>query len=184
MKASSKLCGPFVPVGFRYTTFNFPQYRHLPGETPHPRRNPLGHQFGAAEALPRPFESARWWKSADYLFGVDLYNFAYFWEAHEAWEGIWKTTPLQPLTDLFLRGLIQVSAAMLKRVQRNALGARSLSHRGVGRLRQVATDQPLFCGIDLPDYTSRIEQLFAAESDPLECSMDPQLHLALPQELS
>jgi len=41
--------------------------------------------------------------------GVDHFNAREFWDAHEAWEGIW----LQSTSDvrLFLQGLIQLAAA-------------------------------------------------------------------------
>ena len=97
----------------------FPPYRHIPGVTPHPIRDPRGHSYGVeevhdAEPLPPEF----WRQNEDYLYGVDLYNFAYWWEAHEAWEGLWHQA--EGTYRLFLQGLIQVSAAFIKHPHANA----------------------------------------------------------------
>ena len=47
---------PPVTVGWpRYSRRLLPTYRFLPGLTPHPRHNPLGHSFGQPESLPRPW---------------------------------------------------------------------------------------------------------------------------------
>jgi predicted metal-dependent hydrolase len=50
----------------------------------------------------------------DFLWGQDLFNHGYYWEAHEAWEGLWQTanrgTPLRA----FLKALILLSAAGIK----------------------------------------------------------------------
>lgn len=42
--------------------------------------------------------------------GIDLFNRGLFFESHEAWEEIWRSTTPEP-RDLF-QGLIQVAAAM------------------------------------------------------------------------
>ena len=97
----------------------FPPYAFLPGRDPHPVRDPRGHSFGHEEELGDFIESSAWSTNEEYLFGVDLYNHGYLWEAHEAWEGLWhvtKETGTRPdeLQGLFLQGLIQCTAAALK----------------------------------------------------------------------
>ena len=153
---------PYDPSGPRYTTEPFPAYRHLPGATPHPRRHPHGHAFGQQERTAEPFDPARWRSSPCYLYGVDLYNFAYFWEAHEVWEAAWKTVEAGALPALFLQGLIQISAALLKREQRIRDGMESLGRRGFTRLQSVGSVSPAYCGIDLDEYLRRIEEIFNA----------------------
>ena len=51
---------------------------------------------------------------AVFLYGVDLYNHGYLWEAHEAWEGLWHQAKRDALQAEFLQGLIQCAAAALK----------------------------------------------------------------------
>ena len=55
-----------------------------------------------------------WYDCESYLYGVDLFNHAYWWEAHEAWEGPWRAAGRQSATGFFLQGLIQISVARLK----------------------------------------------------------------------
>ena len=91
----------------------FPPYRHIPGVTPHPIRDPRGHSYGIEEVHDaEPLPPELWQQNEDYLYGVDLYNFAYWWEAHEAWEGLWHQA--EDTYRLFLQGLIQISAAFIK----------------------------------------------------------------------
>jgi hypothetical protein len=69
-----------------------------------------------------------WRACHEYLYGCDLYNHGYWWEAHEAWEGLWKVCPKDSVQKRFLQGLIQVSACQLK--------LRLGSREGVERLRE------------------------------------------------
>lgn len=167
---------PFDDSGFRYTSREFPPYRHIPGVTPHPRRHPQGHEFGRVESPAERFEASQWRSSHDYLYGVDLYNFAYFWEAHEAWEAAWKSTARHDLPGQFLRGLIQIAAALLKRAQGAMPGMQSLSRQGLACLRRVEAVETVFCGVDLRDYLGRMERVFAA-GDLQEWAMDPRICL-------
>ena len=136
----------------RYSERPFPPYRHRPGRTPHPVLDPKGHLFGQEGAADDSFDTQQWQQSESYLYGVDLFNHGYFWEAHEAWEGIWKSAPTGSLADLFLRGLIQLAAAMLQRETGKLAGMRSLSRKGLERLRQVARQESNFCGLELESW--------------------------------
>ena len=143
----------------RYTNLSFPPYRHRPGVTPHPRFHPEGHLYTEIESLVKPFNPSEWTAFQDYLYGVDLYNAGYYWEAHEAWEGLWKTTDRTDTAGLFLQGLIQVSAALLKKTQDRSRGMRSLSRAGKGRLLRVFEAHRVYCGIDLGDFLQRLERI-------------------------
>lgn len=101
----------------RYTERPFPPYRFTPGRDPHPAADPRGHSYeppGHARpvALYRPPDA--WQNSDEYLYGCDLYNHGYWWEAHEAWEDLWRVVPGESVQRHFLQGLIQVSACHLK----------------------------------------------------------------------
>ena len=167
---------PYDSKGIRYTQKDFPPYRHLPGVTPHPLRHPKGHQYGQIEEPAQPFEVSVWRASTDYLYGVDLYNFAFYWEAHEAWEGIWKTTARKDIPGLYLQGLIQTSVALIKRHQGVAGGMESLSRAGLGKLRRVADTQALFCGLDLVEYIERMDHIFVGP-DQSGWPADPRIRL-------
>lgn len=112
----------------------FPRYAYLPGKGPHPVRDPGGHSYGVQPVLVSASID-----SEEFAWGQDLFNHGYYWEAHEAWEGLWQTanrgSPLRAL----LKGLILLSASGVKIRE----GKRSPAMRHAGRagalLRDLAT---------------------------------------------
>ena len=143
---------------------SFPPYRHIPGVTPHPIRDPRGHSYGVEEAtddITLPPEM--WEQNSTYLYGVDLYNFAYWWEAHEAWEGLWHEA--EDTYRLFLQGLIQVSASLIKYHMRMLRPLRTLSTAGRNKLRQVVDESGdaahNYMGINLPAFLETADTFFA-----------------------
>ena len=118
----------------RYTNRTFPTYRFLPGRTPHPRRHPQGHSFKQPEPYPRPFEPELWATSEDYLYGIDLYNWTYWWEAHEVFEGFWHAYGRTTLEGNFFQALIQCAAANLKFELGNQQATQNLIARAHARL--------------------------------------------------
>ena len=64
---------PFDPSMSRYAPERpFPPYRHLPGETPHPRKHLRGHSHGIPDICESPPLSAlKWYTNAAYLYGRD-----------------------------------------------------------------------------------------------------------------
>ena len=101
---------------------NFPPYAYLPGKKPHPVRDPRGHSY---HVEPIPVAAGASLDSDAFLWGLDLFNHGYYWEAHEAWEGLWQVVDRDgPLRKLF-KGLILLSAAGVKiREHKNAAAAR------------------------------------------------------------
>src|SRR3989441_5753773 len=86
---SSEVCYSRTMSLPRFTDRPFPAYRFIPGQSPHPRRDPHGHSYGQPEPTPPPFMPEEWWDSEWYLYGIDLYNYGYWWECHEVFEGLW-----------------------------------------------------------------------------------------------
>jgi len=64
--------------------------------------------------------------------GVELFNRAAFFEAHEALEDVWRAAP-QP-EKKFLQGLIQVAVALHHHGNGNSAGARSVLKRAFRNL--------------------------------------------------
>ncbi|MCF6156999.1 MAG: DUF309 domain-containing protein [wastewater metagenome] len=157
---------PFDPSFPRYCPQRpFPPYRHIPGITPHPFCNPRGHSYGLQEAnsdtqvvLPEG-----WRESENYLYGIDLYNFAYWWEAGEAWEGLWKKA--EGNCRIFLQGLIQISISLLKHHLRKLEGLRHLSTTGRNKLRQAArgvyNPEGIYMGIRLDEFFACLDEFFS-----------------------
>lgn len=141
-----------------------PPYRHVPGLTPHPVTHAEGHSF-CAHAEPSQIaglELPRDWRlCADYLEGVDLFNRAYFWEAHEAWEALWHAVGHDTLVGRYLQGLIQASAALLKQhagVDRGTLSLHAKSSRNLTPARQwlAARSRDRFMGVALVAWEDRL----------------------------
>jgi uncharacterized protein len=162
---------PFDPTIPRYYPQRlFPSYRHIPGITPHPFYDPGGHSYGLQEedtdvSLSLPDE---WHNNKEYLYGVDLYNFAYWWEAGEVWEGLWKRT--EGNCRLFLQGLIQISVSLLKYHTRKLQGLKRLSTSGRNKLCSVVknADDPLeiYMGINLNGFLTCLDEFFSPFFSP------------------
>ena len=105
-----------------------PAHRYLPGENDRPPD--AGHALAAPIVWERLFEVEL------YRFGVDLYNGAYFWEAHEAWETLWQACPEGPVRE-GLQGLIQLAAALLKEHQGVVSGATRLARSALAKLERA-----------------------------------------------
>ena len=154
---------PANPDWPRYSSRPFPVYRFVPGNNPHPRRNPQGHSFGCPEPSPPPCRPEDWSQSEDYRFGIDLYNFAYWWECHEVFEGFWHAAGRKTEQGQFFQALIHLAAANLKRHTRHLSAAENLmrtSHRKFYGM-------PLFyMGLDIADLTNRLGAQIGTEQAP------------------
>lgn len=156
----------------------FPPYAFHPGEHPHPTRDPKGHSYSPD---PEPdaayFDASEWERNEDYLFGVDLYNHGFLWEAHEAWEGLWHQAKHDELQREMLQGLIQCTAASLKVTMGQPRGVARLSEIGTGRLEHVAKNGPIeFMGLDLLSFIAAF-RAFAA-SEPESADERPRIELS------
>lgn len=124
----------------------FPPYAYLPGRSPHPTRDPDGHSFGKTLETPDPPDPEDWRGCGDYLYGIDLFNGGYFWEAHEAWEGLWVACGRRGPTAAYLQGLINLAAAGFKARWGNARGMRANAGTAARLLetavRQLCTPKP------------------------------------------
>lgn len=145
---------------------SFPAYAFIPGLSgEHPTRSPRGHSHGRG---PEPLASAFAW-------GVDLYNYGYLWEAHEAWEPLWQAAALGSPERDFVQGLIQCAAACLKVSAGQAEPARRLGARALEHLERALDSQANTRGLDLPAFRER----FAAWIDrPEHVDSRPRLEIS------
>ena len=157
----------------------FPPYAFLPGRDPHPTRDPAGHSYSESPELAAEYlEAGDWKENQDYLFGVDLYNHGFLWEAHEVWEGLWHAAKHDELQAELLQGLIQCSAAALKIRMQQPRGLRKLGAHAIGRLERVVQGgPPSWMGLELPDFLSEFRTF--AESGSTDAEERPRLTLAL-----
>ncbi len=150
----------------RYSERAFPPYRFVQGRTPHPTTDPAGHSYlppGRLEPVAEPIGEDQWRESPDYLFGCDLYNHGYWWEAHESFEAVWHTTSRQSIQGRFLQGLIQFSACHLKLHARRPRGVEHYLLRGTRHLADARRRHPdrLYMGLDLVEFVERVHGYFA-----------------------
>ena len=146
----------------RYSQKTFPKYRHIPNLTPHPVIDPRGHSFQRSEEKCAFIPPEKWMQNDSYLFGVDLFNHGYWWEAHEAWENVWMTTQKTDLEGMYLQGLIQFAAALLKLYVGSKRGFDSLWRESQKKLKTCAQNlteskKRQFMGIDLQAWLERAE---------------------------
>jgi uncharacterized protein len=145
----------------------FPPYAFVPGRHPHPTRDPGGHSYANNETA----------SELDFAWGVDLYNHGYFWEAHEAWEGLWgRAEPSSAEADL-LQGLIQCAAACLKLRIGERQGAERLAARGIEHLRQAAAAGAERGAVDAGAFATAFAAFVA--SRPTDVEGRPSLRMSL-----
>jgi hypothetical protein len=155
---------PPDPAWPRYSVQPFPPYRFVPGLNPHPRRHPKGHAYGTPELPPPSLAPERWRDNVAYLQGIDLYNFAYWWECHETLEGLWHLTGHRGTEAQFLQGVIQVAAANLKRHAGSLVGARRLGGEAIQRLASLGRRS--FMGLELGPFIRAVSDYHVDEDSP------------------
>ena len=157
----------------------FPAYAFLPGRDPHPTRDPRGHSYSEPESTPSIWRPAEEWReNHEYLFGCDLYNQGFLWEAHEAWEDIWHPSKHDATQAEFLQGLIQCSAASLKIPMEQPGGLLKLTENGTARLEEVLRSEGAsYMGLDLSDFIQSFREF--ASSSPASIEERPRIELTL-----
>ena len=155
----------------------FPPYAFLPGRDPHPNRSPEGHSYSTeAETHPPYLEAEDWRTNEGFLFGVDLYNHGYLWEAHEAWEGVWIVSKHDDSQRETLQGLIQCSAAALKLRLEEPRGFAKLSTAGLARLDGVCVEESMpYLGLELRAFVEAYREF--VDCDPTGADERPRLEL-------
>jgi hypothetical protein len=113
-------------MGPRYTSRPLPPYRHIPGRTPHPTRDPDGHSHGQKTADLPDLNTHPWADCPHYLYGIDLFNEGYWWECHEVLEGLWISAGIGTPAGHALQAIIQCAAAHLKTLTGQLSGGRRL----------------------------------------------------------
>ena len=139
---------------------SFPAYAYIPGRSPHPTRDPDGHSYGetlGGSEPPDPPDPVDWRACRDYLYAIDLFNHGFYWEAHEAWEGLWVACGRRGPTAAYLQALINLAAAGFKARWGNARGMRAnagtalrLFKSAAGQLGSTGTR---YMGLDLRALT-------------------------------
>jgi hypothetical protein len=122
--------------------------------TPRPaaERDPRAAALPEALDVPSSSDDAPgdWRRHPVFLWGLDLYNHGYPWEAHEAWESLWVRAPHGSAVRDMLQALIQCAAAVVHARAGRAAGQARLAGRALGRLTAVRARAGSRClGIDI-----------------------------------
>jgi hypothetical protein len=148
------------PAYRQYTELPLPSRKYIPGLGIHPDKHPHGSHV---PDLPRDevrFTENSWQRSRRYLYGIDLFNAGFWWEAHEVMEELWIQCGRTTQVARFLQGIIQVSAALLKYSISNPRGARRLKMRAQEKLE---LHSGVFLGIDVDELVSQVAEFIDGE---------------------
>ena len=127
----------------------------------------------------------RWRESETYLYGIDLFNHGFYWEAHEQWEALWVAAGKKGPVAEFMKGLIKLAACGIKARQGRARGIRHHAERAVRHFRKVRehAGSERFAGLALPvleDFAGGI-RMRAAEHGAADRMM-AERNLLLPEQ--
>lgn len=143
-----------IELKLRYCSqYPLPDYRYIPGKgMKDEHRQDLPH-FKAQK-----LNSKNWTSHEAYLYGIDLFNHAFLFEAHEVWEELWFVCGTQSQEGQFLKSLIQLAAAQLKLNLQQSRPAERLMETAKKILEKISSEQSetLYLGLSL---TSLIEEL-------------------------
>ncbi len=155
----------------RYSARPFPSSRFVPGKNLHPRHHSNNDRFGLEEPGLVLLPPDQWSQSHDYLYGIDLYNYAYWWESHEVFEGLWNIAGHSSEQGNFFQALIQFAAANLKLFMGSQQAARNLLRRGLVRLGRVPES---YMGVDVTGLIKAVQQQTietTAKTPPIRLSL-------------
>jgi len=114
-----------------------------------------------------------------FVRGVELYEAGRFWDAHEAWEELWREEPRDSAESALLQGLIQCAAACLKVEQGKRHSAERLTARALGHLDRAIEGAAAPRRLDLRAFRSAFAEWVATQ--PGHAGGRPALVLDRPQ---
>jgi predicted metal-dependent hydrolase len=91
--------------------------------------------------------------------GINFFNDGRYFEAHEAWEDLWRQTrgPLR----LFYQGLVQAAVGCHHLTHGNANGARAQLKKSLAKLEQYPA---LFCGVRNQELVAGLREVLVQMS--------------------
>lgn len=138
----------------------------MPGQSARP--DPSGEPF----PVPERWTPREWRSLLPYLYGIDLYNRAYWWECHEVLEGLWHAAGRTTPPARFVQGIIHLAAAQLNWNRGHTAAARRQARRGIERMAVQAGE--VYMGIDVDRLITGIQAWVADgrwEAEPIVLAM-------------
>ena len=142
----------------------FPAYSYVPGKFPHPLSDPLGHSFGHVPETCAPLTPENALQHSTYLWGIQLFNHGYYWEAHETWEQVWHACGRTGPAAEYLKGLIKLAAAGVKSREGRPEGVARHATRSTELLRGAERsfgDSPAPFGLPLDSLVNLADHVAA-----------------------
>lgn len=152
----------------RYSSRPLPACRFVPGETARPIPDPEDRVSQERQAPPPGWRPEEWHDLPEWLWALDLFNHGYWWESHEALEGLWHAAGRTTPSARFVQSLIHLSAACLNHRRGHAAAARRQAARAVRGLRAARAMGSVVMGIQLVPLAKDVVRAFAGrESSPI-----------------
>ena len=132
---------PFKIKSKRYFSEKaFPNYRHVPGKTPHPVDDPSGHSYKLVIPKTDKISNENWSSNSVYLYAI-----------HEYLEALWKELDSESKEKLLIQAIIQSAAALIKWNQKNYRGMKKLFTKSLIKVNILLNEEnsPTLLGIDL-----------------------------------
>lgn len=129
----------------RYTKYKLPEKPFIPG-----KENLKEFNFEISWK-DTELKEVNWTESDEYLFGIDLFNHGFWFEAHEIWEAVWLAQNKDSETRVFMQGLIQLSAALFKKKSGKYESAERLAAKGIYKLNKLVG---IKFGIDISELSN------------------------------
>ena len=92
--------------------------------------------------------------SGDFSRGLDLFNRAHFFDAHEVLEDVWRALPRDRPLRRHLQGMVQLAVAFHHQSKGNHVGARSVLERA---MRNIGGADSSFPDLDLNRLRAELE---------------------------
>ena len=147
----------FVPIR------ELPPYSYVSGKFPHPTGDPNGHSFGVSGQRFTIGSEDECRTCESYLWGIDLFNHGFYWEAHEAWEAVWHAAGRKGLIADFCKALIKFAAAGVKAREGRPEGVQRHARRAKQLLQSVAAEcdreNQRFMGLSLNALATYADEL-------------------------
>ena len=145
----------------------FPALTYVPGQVPHPHRQELDER--SDESLPQPGSDLR----RNLLFGLELFEQGFYWEAHEAWESVWVELGRSGAEANVIKGLIKLAACGVKCLCANRNGATRHIVRGVAIFAGSACEFVLVGGVQidvrkLQEFAETIQHSLPVNTSPAD----------------
>lgn len=126
----------------RLSSIEFPPYKFIPGKAPHPEKE--GGYLKGKNIEVEELNERNYLKNTYYLYAIDLFNHGFYWESHVYWEALWNAAGRKGETADFLKGLIKIAAALVKK----ELNSHSAFEGHLKRAIELLTPITQFYGIN------------------------------------